>query len=53
MSIKVGKIQTRAFMSRAEIAEKVKSCGFKNMLKFLQEDSGLKQTPPMSVPSRE
>ena len=29
MSIKVGKIQTRQFMSRAEIADKVNSCGFK------------------------
>ena len=29
MCIKVGKIQTRQFMSRAEIADKVKSCGFK------------------------
>ena len=29
MGIKIGKIQTRQFMSRAEIAEKVMSCGFK------------------------
>ena len=29
MCIKVGKIQTRQFMSRAEIGDKVKSCGFK------------------------
>ena len=34
LSIKVGKIQTRAFMSRTEIADKVKSCGFQLELKF-------------------
>ena len=34
-SVKVGKIQTREYMSRAEIADKVMSCGFKNKLKFL------------------
>ena len=49
LSIKVGKIQTRAFMSRTEIADKVKSCGFKIGLKLLHEDSRLTQTLPISV----
>ena len=51
LSIKVGKIQTRAFMSRTEIADKVKSCGFQLELKFAASRFQIDRSFPINIAS--
>ena len=53
LGIKIGKIQTREFMSRPEIADKVIVLDTKPKLEFFKEDSMLNYTHYMIAPPRE